>query len=44
MYIAPTVPGRYTLEPLSLFLYLEEEEEEAVVHTKIKIIELFLDI
>jgi len=28
MYIAHTVPGRYTLKPLSLVLYLEEEEEE----------------
>jgi hypothetical protein len=27
MYIAHTVPGRYTLKPLSLVLYLEEEEE-----------------
>ena len=26
MYIAHTVPGRYTLKPLSLVLYLEEEE------------------
>ena len=24
MYIAHTVPGRYTLKPLSLVLYLEE--------------------
>ena len=30
MYIAHTVPGRYTLKPLSLVLYLEEEEEEYV--------------
>jgi hypothetical protein len=28
MYIAHTVPGRYTLKPLSLVLYLEEGEEE----------------
>jgi hypothetical protein len=28
MYVAHTVPGRYTLKPLSLVLYLEEEEEE----------------
>ena len=28
MYIAHTVPRRYTLKPLSLVLYLEEEEEE----------------
>jgi hypothetical protein len=28
MYIAHTVPGRYTLKPLSLVLYVEEEEEE----------------
>jgi len=28
MYIAHTVPGRYTLKPLSLVLYLEEEEED----------------
>jgi hypothetical protein len=27
MYIAHTVPGRYTLKPLSLVLYLEEEEK-----------------
>ena len=27
MYIAHTVPGCYTLKPLSLVLYLEEEEE-----------------
>ena len=27
MYIAHTVPGRYTLIPLSLVLYLEEEED-----------------
>jgi hypothetical protein len=27
MYIAHTVPGRYTLKSLSLVLYLEEEEE-----------------
>ena len=26
MYIAHTVPGRYTLKPLSLVLYLEDEE------------------
>jgi hypothetical protein len=30
MYIAHTVPGRYTLKPLSLVLYVEEEEEEEV--------------
>jgi hypothetical protein len=29
MYIAHTVPGRYTLKPLSLVLYLEEEEEDS---------------
>ena len=28
MYIAHTVPRRYTLKPLSLVLYLEEGEEE----------------
>jgi hypothetical protein len=28
MYIAHTVPGRYTFKPLSLVLYLEEGEEE----------------
>ena len=28
MYIAHTAPGRYTLTPLGLVLYLEEEEEE----------------
>ena len=28
MYIAHIVPRRYTLKPLSLVLYLEEEEEE----------------
>jgi hypothetical protein len=26
MYLAHTVPGRYTLKPLSLVLYLEEEK------------------
>jgi hypothetical protein len=26
MYIAHTVPGRYTLKPLSLVLYLEDED------------------
>jgi hypothetical protein len=31
MYIAHTVPGRYTLKPLSLVLYVEEEEEEEEV-------------
>jgi len=30
MHIAHTIPGRYTLKPLSLVLYLEEEEEEEV--------------
>ena len=30
MYIAHTVPRRYTLKPLSLVLYLDEEEEEEV--------------
>ena len=32
MYIAHTVPGRYTLKPLSLVLYSEEEEEEEEVY------------
>ena len=27
MYIAHTVPGRYTLKPLSLVLYLEEGDK-----------------
>jgi hypothetical protein len=30
MYITHTVPGRYTLKPLSLVLYLEEEEDSCI--------------
>ena len=30
MYIAHTVPGRYTLKPLSLVLYLEEEQDSCI--------------
>ena len=30
MYIAHTVPGRYTLKPLSLVLNLEEEEDSCI--------------
>ena len=34
MYIAHTIPRRYTLEPLSLVLYLEEEEQRTYVDSK----------
>jgi len=40
MYIAHTVPGRYTLKPFSLVLYLEEEEEKVLILKMSKIIQL----
>jgi hypothetical protein len=38
MYIAHTVPGRYTLKPLSLVLYVEEEEEEVEEYGLVRLV------